>query len=92
MSVGIKLRGARISQLFSCDKRLNLKTLARLEQILGAEFHGAFRAGDSKLDLMSTGEELHPQFVLDVNGNKKAVLLPIEEYDESRTVIERVQY
>jgi PHD/YefM family antitoxin component YafN of YafNO toxin-antitoxin module len=31
---------------------------------------------------MSTAEELHPQFVLDVNGNKKAVLLPIEEYEE----------
>ena len=31
---------------------------------------------------MSTAEELHPEFVLDVNGNKKAVLLPIEEYEE----------
>ena len=31
---------------------------------------------------MSTVEELNPQFVLDVNGNKKAVLLPIEEYEE----------
>ena len=31
---------------------------------------------------MSTAEELHPEFVLDVDGNKKAVLLPIEEYEE----------
>ena len=31
---------------------------------------------------MSIAEKLHPQFVLDVNGNKKAVLLPIEEYQE----------
>lgn len=31
---------------------------------------------------MSTAEELHPEFVLDVDGNKKAVLLPIEEYEK----------
>ena len=46
-----------VSQLFSCDKRLNLKTLARLEQILGTEFHGAFHAGDSELDLMKQKKE-----------------------------------
>ena len=31
---------------------------------------------------MSTAEELHPQYVVDEKGHKKAVLLPVEEYEE----------
>ena len=31
---------------------------------------------------MSSVEKLHPQFVVDEKGFKKAVLLPVEEYEE----------
>ena len=31
---------------------------------------------------MNTVEELHPQYVVDEEGHKKAVLLPVEEYEE----------
>lgn len=48
----LKVSKSFVSQLFSCDKRLNLKTLARLEQVLGAEFHGAFQTGDSAPELI----------------------------------------
>jgi len=31
---------------------------------------------------MSTVEELHPQYVVNEKGQKKAVILPVEEYEE----------
>lgn len=31
---------------------------------------------------MSAAKELHPQFVVDRQGHKKAVILPFEEYEE----------
>ena len=31
---------------------------------------------------MDTMPQFHPQFVTDTDGNKKAVILPIEEYEE----------
>ncbi len=31
---------------------------------------------------MSTIPELHPQFVIDSEGHKKAVILSVEEYEE----------
>ncbi len=31
---------------------------------------------------MTTGSNLHPQYVTDSDGRKTAVILPIEEYDE----------
>ena len=48
----LKVSKSYVSQLFSCDKRLNLKTLARLEQVLDAEFYGTFRTQDSQPDMI----------------------------------------
>jgi len=30
---------------------------------------------------MSSAEQLHPQFVVDAEGKKTAVILPVEEYE-----------
>lgn len=41
LAVKLKVSKSYVSQLFSCDKRLNLKTLAQLEHILDAKLNCA---------------------------------------------------
>jgi len=33
-------------------------------------------------NIMRSAQKLNPEYVIDVNGDKKAVILPIEEYEE----------
>jgi len=36
----------------------------------------------TEVDVMRSAPKLNPEYVIDVNGNKKAVILSIEEYEE----------
>ena len=36
----------------------------------------------TKVDMMRSSPRLNPEYVIDANGEKKAVILSIEEYDE----------
>jgi hypothetical protein len=40
---------------------------------------------------MTMQMDLHPQYIIDDNGNKTSVVLPIDEFESIQTILENAQ-